>query len=320
MSRRVGVAFAVALVSGALAGLPARASADELPPCRIGGTGGDPAATGHLGTLAHPSAMRPVGSPSSAPPAKPDAVEDAKAYLGSQFAMFWLQSRETAWYIGVAPGRISVDEARAHIVRYIDAYYAPDDATTLREGLRVIAEPYGQAELAGVRDRLSTEAKMQDWGVAFGVGIGCSLSDSWRVELTLFSDSPEDVVAEARELAAPYGDRVRVVRTDLGAPVATEIVAPPMHHATLRSLVRIRRQGHRVVVRVRRSARDRVERLTVRARGHRATRRGDRLTRPVRVRLRRRHATRVRVAVRLGDGTTVAKRERFRAPRRPGRR
>ena len=227
---------------------PAAAPAQEPAACQFT-TQGDPGEEfGRMGQLAQPIAA------------------ELETWLGGQFAVFWLQARENRWYVGLAPGPIRSEELRDRAYDLIDARYDGADAQMLRERFAVSEQPYGQPELRRIQDELTAEAIERRWGVGWGSGVSCEHTDAWRVYLELYSDATPEIVEEARRLAEPYGDKVRVVHhPDVGPPMVQSFAAPA-RGPKLAQLVRPR--GCKVVLR--RSARALVRSLKVRRRGGRA--------------------------------------------------
>lgn len=282
--------WVVALVVGiAMVGSASRANAETTSPCRIDPfTAPPPPEYSHLGLLAQ------------AGPAP--ATEQS---LGPQFGGFWLQPRDLGWYIGVAPGALSVATVREQLLAYIDAHYTGSDRALLRDRLHVVPQPYGWPELRAVQEDLVARVVAAKLGVGWVIGKGCRYSDTFRVQFELFDDSSAAIVARARELAAPFGDRVVVAKVPGGPPqtnAGTGISRSPI--SALVTMPRCVRRG-RAVLRVRRSARRRIARLSVTTKGHRAVFKGRRLTRPIRVKVGR-GTRRLKVAVRLRTGELVS--------------
>lgn len=285
-----------------------RATAEELPACRLeGGAWPRPAEYERVGDLAAYG-----------------VVPDVRQMLGQQFAFFWGQVRDLGWYIGVAPGPVDLEAARAYVLSRVDAHYSGEDARLLREHLRVVSQPYGEPELRAIQSELAAE--LAGWGVGWVLGPRCEHSDAYRLELWLFDNSTDAVVAAARALTARWGDRVLVIRMPGGPPrplgrlppiVEAPPLARPRNRTRLADLLVGRScvRDRKAVLRVRRSARGRIERVTVTAGGRRSVFRDARLSRALRVPLGRRTRT-VRIAVRLRDGTTVSAKQRPRSCRR----
>jgi hypothetical protein len=71
----------------------------------------------------------------------------ARERLGAQFAGLWLSDRQQGWAVGVAPGALDLEQARAAIVDGLAARVSGDGLATLTSMLRVHAQPYAWAEL-----------------------------------------------------------------------------------------------------------------------------------------------------------------------------
>ena len=238
-----------------------------------------------------------------------DGAEDIQAMLGPQLAGWWMSGRDQGWDLGVAPGALTVDEARTAIQELLSRRLAPDDVGYLMSTLHLYEMPYGFAELRAVVDEL--DAGLQDAigdRIFWVVDIGCLDGEAWRVEIGLYDDATSEDIAAVRELAAPYGDRVRIYPGGL--------VVPPNASGTeasyMRAFVKLRSarrcvHARRIVLKTRHAARRVIRRVTVTVDGRRRVLAGDRLT----IRLRR-AATRVKVVVRVGDGTRLARTYVFR--------
>jgi len=236
----------VGTIALVLLAAPGPAVAQEPPPCRIT-THGDPGeAYGRMGQLAQPVA------------------KELETWLGEQFAVFWLQSREFRWYVGIAPGPITPEQLRERALELVDARYDGADEAMLRENLGISEQPYGEPELRRIQEELSAKA-VETLRVGWGNGVGCQASDAWRVEFDLFSDATPADVEEARRLAEPYGDRVRVVHHPEGGPPRPNALMAPVPLPSVAQLVR----AGRCKVVVRRSARAQVRSLKVRRTGRR---------------------------------------------------
>jgi hypothetical protein len=287
------------------------AGAEEVPACRIDGT-----------TWPAPDFDRVLQLAASGPAA------DAKQMLGAQFAFFWGQSRDSGWYVGVAPGPVSVDAARAYLLERVDAQYSGADAELLRDRLHVIAQPYGQAELYAIQEELFDELVRANWEVGWIMGASCAHSDAWRLELGFFDGSSDAELAAARELTAKWGDRVLVLMVPGGPPrpavgralppAPVDRTGRPLRVADLVAIGSCVR-GSKLALRVRRSARAKVDRLTVTLRGRRRVFVGRRLRRPIQVKVKRGTRT-LQVAVRLRDRSTSSTTLRLRRCRRSQRR
>src|SRR3954453_5858765 len=179
-----------------------------------------------LAALAFPVAARAdAGAPCRIPPG-PSAVADpaaAQQVLGRQFAGTWVHPSDGTWYAGVGPGAVSVEAAQEAIGAKLGT---GPDADFLRERLRVVAEPYAWADLKTVRDKVFKAFSKQKWDIGFTAGVGCTMSDTWRVEVMLFKDSGKFVTLATKVIAQRYGgDRV-IVRRLNSAPPRVVSVSP----------------------------------------------------------------------------------------------
>jgi hypothetical protein len=233
-----------------------------------------------------------------------EADAAAQLALGSQYAGLWFSGRDQGWAVGVAPGPLSLDAARTAIVDELTARFPPDARDLFARTLYVYALPYSHAELEAIQEEIL--GQLDGLGAAMALGIGCSRGDAFRVELTMYNDATPEQVSRAEAILAPYGDRVLLEVLEADPPhddsaqrgVRGFVKAP---HAA-RCI-----RGDAIRIRVRRSARRSVRRVTVTVAGHR-----HRVGRtPLRLTLKRR-VTRVRITVRLRDGTPLRRTYTFR--------
>lgn len=211
------------------------------------------------------------------------------ATLGEQFAHLWLQSALGTWWVGIAPGPLNGQEARAKLREKLHSVLDETEAEYMYDRLRLLSQPYSYAELRRIQDEIA-DAEMVHGpaDVVHGVGVGCH-DGAMRVGVAINVEATEEQAAAAeRRLRDRYGDRVRFERMPMAQPAL--LPAPPRFG----DLVRIRRApGCRLRLRARRDA------VAVVV-GRRA---GRRVTVPVR--------RRVKVSVRLSDGRMVTKVLRF---------
>jgi hypothetical protein len=283
----VGLVLAVALAT------PAPAAAAELP-CALGGG---------LGETAEDARIWDILGDGGA-----DAIREM---LGDQAAGYWSSPREL-WAMGIAPGPMSVDEARAAIEELLTDRVGAADAALVMSRLGLYPMPYGDNELRAIADKLEQEID-REFGEALTWVVnrsGCLDGEAWRVEVGLFSDATPEQIAAFRELIAPYGDKVRLYLDGL---VDLPNAGGGTDAARLRSsFIRLRSPRRCVSTRTiqlktRRSARRVIRRITVTVAGRRRALTRNRLT----IRLKRR-VTPVRVVIRVGDGSRLAHTYRFR--------
>jgi len=206
MQLRRGVSAALALAALAF---PVAARADAGAPCRI-----------PPGTSAAADAPRVQSLVFGGPGASVQQV------LGRQFAGTWVHPSDGTWYAGVGPGAVSVEAAQQAIGAQLGT---GPDADFLRERLRVVAEPYAWADLKTVRDKVFRAFSKQKWDIGFTAGVGCTMSDSWRVEVMLFKDSGKFVTLATKVMAQRYGgDRVIVRRLNSAAPRVISVSPGPV--------------------------------------------------------------------------------------------
>jgi hypothetical protein len=154
--------------------------------------------------------------------------------------------------------------------------------------------PYSEAELRLIVDEI--HAAMEESDFFWTAGIGCLDGEAWRAQVGLYADADAEEVAAVRELIAPYGDKVRLYLDGLMEhPSAGGTVA-----GRLRAFIRVRCVGPRTIaIRTRPAARAVIRRVTVRGRVLTGTRRTVR-------------GRRVRVVVKVGDGSRLTHTYRYR--------
>ena len=288
MKLLVGLALAIVFAT------PAPAAAEELA-CALGEGPGETAEDARIWDI--------LGDGGA------DAIREM---LGDQAAGYWSSPRET-WAMGIAPGPMTFDEARAAIEDLLTDRVGAVDAALVMSRLGLYPMPYGDNELRAIADEI--DAKIGDdfkivdelWWV---VDVGCLDGEAWRVEVGLFSDATPDDIARIREIVAPYGDKARLYLDGLvdlpgagGGTVASRLRS---------SFIRLRSPKRCVSARTiqletRSSARRVIRRITVTVNGRRRALTHNRLT----IRIKRR-VTPVRVVIRVGDGSRLAHTYRFR--------
>jgi hypothetical protein len=246
----------------------------------------------------------------------------AREALGAQFAMLWLHNGLQGWVVGLAPGPLDAAAARAAIVERIAAHYTPDETTYLAGLLHIDPQPYGLADLSAVQDALGQALLAEPDRVLFGVGVSCTKSDAFRVELTIYSPVTPEQFLRVLALVEPYGDKVRVELVPHGPPSPGVLVLgpqPPQPQPQGRPAVRpvsfsrhvkmpiLRRCTRARQVRVAaRGGQPAVKTLSIRSGGRTRTISGKRLARPLVVALRARRTT-VAVTVRVADGRAASR-------------
>jgi hypothetical protein len=172
---------------------PAAARADDVPACRVGG-----------GPYAYQYQAR-LGPLLSA-----GAEDGARQALGPQFAVLWLNARQQGWDVGLAPGALTVDQARAAISEQLRTRFSTEDVAYLDSTLHVEPQPYSSATLQQTQDEILRQLVAANLGVGWSAWVGCQLSDAFRVEVSMYTDSSPEVIARVREIVAPFGDLVRL--------------------------------------------------------------------------------------------------------------
>jgi|GEM_PF-1739500 len=313
---KVAVAACAASVTAALAIVPSIARADAPPSCAIV-PGGDAAYQSALLPLL--SSPGPV-TPGLATPIHQTAEPAARSALGDQFTLAWLSTADQGWDVGLAPGPLDLEQARAAILAQLAASYSPDRLAALAGYLHVVAEPYSASQLSATLDAAVAALSAAGWSVSGSVGL-CTLSDAIRVEIMVFSSTlplPAAQAAQVDALLAPFGDQVRwVASSPAVAMVGAGSIQPPssppggaqpqpkpqppatprVRVATYVSLPPARRCVRGGVVHVRPRASRALRSIAVKANGRSARS----STAPVAVRLRH-HRTKLTITATLADG------------------
>lgn len=277
----------LAVLAAALAQIPATASAEAWPACRVGD-----------GPSEYQDRLNPFMH---------DAEAAARRLLGPQFVMLWLDTRRQGWDVGVAPGALSIDQARDALVADLRSRLSAADADVLIGALHVEPQPYGEADLRAAQDAIFTALRAAVPEALFVAGATCQHSDAIRVEVELWRDSARtpELIERVRAVLAPFGDRALLVVSDAGPPVVNSGVATP-HAFNLRDLLAMppsRRcvSGSVVHLRVRAEARRRIALVTVSDGRRRQSRGPARSDVPIAVPFAHRRTT-LAIAVQLTDG------------------
>jgi len=255
-----------------------------------------------------------------------NAQDDARAALGGQFTGLWLSNRDQGWDVGLAPGPLDTVRARAAIVASIRARFAPADANTLDDLLRVYRQPYSEAELAAVREDVFS--KLIAARIPVGGGSVCVDQDAYRVEVNVYNTATPTQVEQARTIVAVHGDKARFRAVSYGPPSPTIGIGPgpgkggagalfPPGKPNARKAVRLADyltttsstrclRGTRLQVRLRAHRRGEVASLRIRAAGRTRTLG----SKPVLLTARGRTLT-VTITVRLRDGRTATSTHRY---------
>lgn len=292
MKLLVGLVLAIVLAT------PATAAAGELA-CDLGEGPEDP--TAEEQRVYDILGQRDLGGQGGA--------EDVRAMLGDQAAGYWSGTREML-AMGIAPGPLSFEEARAAIEDLLTDHFGAADAALVMSRIGLYPMPFGDNEIRATGERLEEEMDEQFgedflWVVDPG---GCLDGEAWRVQVGLYSDATAEQIAAVRELIAPYGDIVRLYLDGLITPPT----ASTSTAGYMRGLIKLRSpkrcvSARTIQLKTRRSARRVIRRITVTVNGKRRPMSDNRLT----IRIKRR-VTRVRVVIRVGDGSRWAHTYRFR--------
>jgi hypothetical protein len=241
----------------------------------------------------------------------------ARQAVGSQFTMLWFSNRDQGWDIGLAPGALTLDQARDAIIAQLSTALAGDDVALLANTLHVVPQPYNEAELDEAKASILGQLTAAPLGAAWGLGVGCRSADAWRVDVQLFNDSTPATVEAVTRIIAPFGDRARLWINPFGPPTATALVPSPTPVPVTASPGRLSSYlalapttrciaGRVIHVRARPAARRRIALLTVTVGARRVSAGPHRLAHGLGVRLGSRR-TMVKVALRLDDGTRLAR-------------
>jgi hypothetical protein len=173
------------------------AAAADLQTCRAGGARSDAPRYRHVA-----KAVRAKMAP------------EVRTYLGRQFVHQWMQPADAGWYVGVAPGRRSLAQVRTWLARRVGAHFSGSEAALVRSRMHVIGQPYSHARLFDAGERIF-ETLSRQFRPGWSEGDGCSFSGAWRAEVTLYRESSQADVREARRLLKGLGDVVRVRRINI---------------------------------------------------------------------------------------------------------
>jgi hypothetical protein len=275
------VTLTLVFLAFAVLASPARADA---PACGPIGTGVPPSpAVTQLGVVAQQA-----------------IVGEIAGYLGGQFAGFSINGATSSWDVGIAPGPLDVETVRAWTLARIGELYPSAEAESLRAGLRLVDQPYGDMELNAVRDALVPQITASRVGAM--VVIACAYSTGRRVEVSLVNTAAPDQLAAIQALAAPYGDRVIVQIGPWGEWRRTDGKVPATPQTILAKYVGLPRCSHaRFHIRANPRYLREVKHVTLTAAGHRTVFSGRALKRSLRLTLSK-GTKQVRIGLRLVDG------------------
>ena len=325
MVRRLTIGAAI--VAATMFGLPASARAADPSPCALMNTrAGVPPYFFQLVWYTGQFTYDPYGVASAAPGGGFDGA--AREALGEQFAMRWFSDANHGLAVGLAPGALDADAARAAIVAELNERFTPEQAAFVAGRFAVVPMPYGEAALKETAAQV--QARVTAAGIPQGKVMvnfaGCRFSDAWRVEVEMFTPITEEEVQRVTETVAEFGDLVRLNPIPMtmmpigGAVPWIPITAPPappdppdtlatpvVNAGPYVSVPATRRCVRGPAVRVRARPGKSVRSLVVSSRGRRQTVSGKRMTTTgVKVALKARRTT-VAVTVRLQDGTTATR-------------
>jgi hypothetical protein len=241
--------------------------------------------------------------------------DDARAFLGPQYGGLWLQPRDHGLYVGIAPGPITADQAYAYLLGRIDAHYDGPAEALLRDHLHVAPQPYGETELRWNQIQIILALDAAGLGRSAAIGVGCQLSDAFRVQVELYNTLSPEKVARAREVLAPWGDRVVVVQADFGPPTPRGPIVLHLEARTRDLVSRPSCATRRTTVKLLPSVRRKVTRLTLTVGRAQRTVPRSRYRQPLPVRTKTGGTTPVRVEATMKSGATIRQTFRLRACR-----
>jgi hypothetical protein len=153
-------------------------------------------------------------------PAREQAL---RPLLGSQFAAVWLDAWRDGWFVGLAPGTLDTDAARALILeRLLSAVPAGFSAETIahaRNALHVVEQKWSSAELAATVAEVNAQLAALALQSAPAGSVRCSDDGHQRMAIELFDDTSAADEERIRALLAPYGDRVELTRRPGPRPI-----------------------------------------------------------------------------------------------------
>ena len=310
-------AAAAGVLASIIAGVaPGLAAAQAEPTCRPsegGPTEYQAALSPFMGEAA------PVPPFGSAPPGATTggATTAAREALGDQFTLLSDGDTLPGWVVGVAPGPLDLQQARAAIVDRLSARFTPDDVAFLDSRLHLDPQLYGEPQLKAAQAAITADLAGRDRAPAGRCSSAFELSDAIGVTVKLSQDGAPEIGERMRALV-PYGDIVRLGVSSGGPFVVTQLPLTGMPIPAMNPLpgqagpVTVRKyvswarasrcvRGSQINIAVRRDQLAGVGLLTVRANGRRRTIGGARLRKPITVALTRRR-TSVVVSVKLRTG------------------
>jgi hypothetical protein len=180
----------------------------------VAGSAAGPAAAADITTCrSHATASDAPGYKPVAREVRRKIVPAAKRYLGAQYTAQWMQPADAGWYVGVAPGKRSLEQVRTWLARRVAARFEGSERALVRSRMHVIRQPYGIAELNEVGSQV-WDILRRDGPRTWTGNDACTLSDAYRSEITLYRDSTWADVKRVRRQLAKFGDRVRVTRVN----------------------------------------------------------------------------------------------------------
>ncbi|MBB4662740.1 hypothetical protein [Conexibacter arvalis] len=236
-------AFAVALtaaVATSLAAAPAAPASEPLP--EVGCWAGAPSGVPSLGP-GYDAGLQVVSVIGSRDGIREGVASERRlaALLGDQFAGVWVAPWHDGWRVGLAPGPLDPDAARAAIAAQLLSQAPAPLAAAAAAALRVVPQPFSHAALEATRDQVAALLTAPGAPHAGGFGVGCDEHDgAIRVLVWLWDESSAADEAAIRALVAPFGEHVAIVRRAGGSPrpapatvlaptgAATSPTAPPV--------------------------------------------------------------------------------------------
>ena len=154
-------------------------------------------------------AYDPYGGASAAPGGGLDGA--AREALGDQFAMRWYSDANHGVAIGLAPGALDAEAARAAIVAELGERFTPEQAAFIAGRLALVAMPYGESALKETAAQLQARVTAAlPAGKANVYPVGCRLSDAWRVEVYMNTPITAEEIERVKALVGEFGDQVRL--------------------------------------------------------------------------------------------------------------
>jgi hypothetical protein len=155
----------------------------------------------------------------------PGQVPVVQTALGTQFAMLWLDSARQGWSVGLFPGPLDADAARAAIVQGLHANLPQAQADGLEQMLHVVPQTYGGEQLMATVAQVQQGVDGLGFEHAFVRATQCG--EQQLVVVSLSQTLTPEQTAALEQLLVPYGDEVRYQVMFGGETLGGTVPVPP---------------------------------------------------------------------------------------------